>query len=589
MTTLLFFAFLSGMVTIAAPCIWPILPIVLSAGATGGRRRPLGIVAGLVLSFTVVTLALSSLVRVLPIDPESLRLLAVVVIGILGISLLVPAIGARLEAAVSRLSGRFGGVSQEGEGFKGGFLAGLALGVVWSPCAGPILAAVATLAATRAVTFEAVLVTLAFGIGIAIPLFLFALFGQKLFSANRFLRAYTGRIQQVFGGIMILAALAIWGGYDKTLQSKILDVFPEYGNFLLRFEDRPEVERSLEQLREKNMKNDEVSDGLKPKGDESALPDLGTAPEFRGISTWLNTDGKPISMADLRGQVVLVDFWTYSCINCIRTLPYVTGWYEKYKDDGFVVVGVHTPEFAFEHKTENVQDAMNRYGIGYPVAQDNDYGTWKAYKNRYWPAHYLIDAQGRVRYTHFGEGEYDTTEKNIQALLAEAGMLEMNGESRITNQEEEKVQIRNRTPETYLGLARMDRFASPETAVPVAWEYTVPGVIPLHSFAYGGRWNIDAERAVSGEVGSSITLRFEGNKVFLVLAPPDGLTGTVAVFLDGRAVSADVSGGDLKKGSVFIDSDRLYELIDLHGADGEHTLRLEFGMPGTSAYAFTFG
>jgi cytochrome c biogenesis protein CcdA/thiol-disulfide isomerase/thioredoxin len=534
----------------------------------------------------VATLALSWLVRSFGFSPDNLRLFSVVIIAALGISLLLPAVGARLEAAVSRLLGRFVTSRTEVSGFGSGFLTGAALGIVWSPCAGPILAAVATLAATQAVSVESVFVTLAFGIGIAIPLFLFAVFGQKLFSANRFLRAYTGRIQQVFGGIMILAALAIWSGYDKTLQSKLLDLFPSYGNFLLRFENRPEVEKALENLLKEDV-SEERTGFMDQDGDESDLPVLGTAPDFRGISTWLNTDGKPLSMADLKGKVVLVDFWTYSCINCIRTLPYVTGWYEKYKDDGFVVIGVHTPEFAFEHETENVFDAMKRYGIGYPVAQDNDYGTWKAYSNRYWPAHYLIDVQGRVRYTHFGEGKYDETEKNIQKLLAEAGMLETNQEPRITNYEE-KEPTTDQTPETYLGLARMERFVSPEIAVPLSRRYSIPEDISLHSFAYGGEWNLDAERAVVDEAGSSIGIRFRGNKAFLVLAPPEGSTGTVSIFLDSALVDKN-AGADVRDGVATVDSDRLYELIDLHGGNGEHTLRLEFDTPGISAYAFTFG
>lgn len=584
MATLIFFAFLSGLVTIAAPCIWPILPIVLSSAATGGKRRPLGIVAGLFASFTVATLALSSLVRSFGFSPDGLRLFSVVIIALLGISLLVPAVGTRLEAAVSRLFGRFGSSRTEGSGFGSGFLAGAALGIVWAPCAGPILAAVATLAATRSVTVEAVLVTLAFGVGIAIPLFLFAIFGQKLFAANRFLRAYTGRIQQVFGAIMILAALAIYTGYDKTLQSKLLDLFPNYGSFLNRFEERPDVEKALDELRNRDGNGGLSTSREDPKWTASKLPVLGTAPEFREISNWLNTDGGPLTMAGLRGKVVLVDFWTYSCINCIRTLPYVTGWYEKYKDDGFVVVGVHTPEFAFEHKAENVTAAMKRYGIGYPVAQDNDYGTWQAYSNRYWPAHYLIDAEGRVRYTHFGEGKYDVTEKNIQSLLAEAGMMAEKKEVLSITGEGT---TRGQTPETYLGLARIDRFASPEKAAPLSRTYSIPDMMRLHSFAYGGEWSLDQERAMAG-TAAALELRFQGNKVFLVLAPPAGSVGTVKVFLDGAAVAGN-AGSDVAEGVVTIDSDRLYELIDLRGRDGEHTLRLEFDTPGISAYAFTFG
>lgn len=588
MLTLLFFAFVSGLVTIAAPCIWPILPIVLSAGVTGGRRRPIGIVIGLVISFTVVTLALASLLRVLPFDPEALRLLSVIVIGFLGVSLLVPRVGARLEAGVSRLSSRFGATRPTGEGFVGGVLTGAALGIVWSPCAGPILAAVATLAATREISAEAVLVTLAFSIGIAIPLFLFVMLGRRFFSTSQFLRRYTGRIQQVFGGVMIIAALAIWSGYDKMLQAKILGIFPNYGNFLTSFEKRPEVEESLQKLRERNS---DIRENFTPlEKSTSALPVLGVAPEFREISTWLNTAGESLSMADLRGKVVLVDFWTYSCINCIRTLPYVTKWYEKYRDNGLVIVGVHTPEFQFEHKTDNVMEAMKRYSIQYPVAQDNDYGTWQAYGNHYWPAHYLIDAEGRVRYTHFGEGKYDETERNIQKLLEEAGLkgnAEWTMEKAEKEERDEEQRAERRTPETYLGLDRIARFASAERAAAGERAYTIPNTLPKNSFAYGGTWSLDSERATTKDK-AVLELRFIGNKVFLVMAPPHGSKGTVKVFLDGMLAEVN-AGVDVREGIVTVDADRLYELIDLRWLSGEHTLRLEFETPGLSAYAFTFG
>ncbi len=420
MTVLLLFAFLSGVVTIFAPCIWPILPIVLSAGASGGERKPLGIVVGLSVSFMLITLALASLVRIIPFDPDVLRIVAVGVIAFLGLTLIIPALGARLEALVSRLGGLGGRfTNNSGTGFGSGFITGFALGVVWSPCAGPILATVATLAATQAVSFEVILITLAFVSGVAVPLFILAVLGQKVLTKTRVFSQYTKLIQQIFGVIMILAALAISTGYDKILQTKLLDTFPKYENFLNGLEKNPSVQQKLDELKNGDAQSEAPPIGNKKSGTKSSLPVYGVAPEFTGIMHWLNTD-TPLTMKDLRGKVVLVDFWTYSCINCIRTLPFVTSWYEKYKDQGFVVVGVHTPEFEFEKKTTNVEGALKQYAIKYPVAQDNDFGTWRAYNNRYWPAHYLIDTEGNIREYHFGEGNYAETERAIQTLLQES-------------------------------------------------------------------------------------------------------------------------------------------------------------------------
>lgn len=419
MSVLIVFAFLSGLVTIFAPCIWPILPIVLSASTGAGERKPFGMVLGLATSFLVATLALASVIRVIPFDPELLRTLSVIVIAFLGLTLLLPAMGAKLEGIVSRFAS-FGGrfTNNSGSGFWSGFVTGFALGLVWSPCAGPILATVATLAATQAVNFQVLVIAIAFVSGVAVPLFILAFLGQKILTKTRVFSRYTRLIQQIFGAIMILAALAIYTGYDKTLQTRLLDTFPRYERFLNGLEKNDAVQEKLDILKEntKEMplpKPTPLSMIKKP-----ALASLGEAQDFTGIEHWLNTDA-PISITDLKGKVVLVDFFTYSCINCIRTLPFVTGWYEKYKDQGFVVIGIHTPEFEYEKKTSNVEAALKKYSITYPVAQDNDYVTWQAYKNRYWPAQYLVDKQGNIRRTHFGEGQYEETEQAIRDLLDE--------------------------------------------------------------------------------------------------------------------------------------------------------------------------
>ena len=588
MLLLFFFAFLSGVVTIFAPCIWPLLPIILSASVSGGQRKPFGIVTGIAVSFTIFTLSLSYILKVIPFDPDSLRLFGVVVIAFLGVVLVVPALGKRLEGVVSRFSGLGGRfISQDGTGFGSGFITGFALGVVWSPCAGPILATVATLAATQSVNIVVVFITLFFVAGVAVPLYIFSAVGQKLLVKTRAFSRYTGRIQQVFGVIMILAALAIYTGYDRVLQTKLLDAFPGYSTFLNQFEDNEAVKKELDKLQ--NKKEDPTLMEQVTKKSQNVLAGLGNhgrAPEFAGIEHWLNTeDGKPLTMAGLRGKVVLVDFWTYSCINCIRTLPYVTAWYEKYKDQGLVVVGVHTPEFEFEKKTSNVVAAIERYGITYPVAQDNSFQTWRAYNNRYWPAHYLIDVEGNVREYHFGEGGYAETEAAIQALLEEAGQ---NVNSGIIAPQASNQSANIQTPETYLGSGRLERLVSPERITGAPQTLSVPEKIPLDSFGYGGVWRVEGERAVSGD-GARLKLHFQGEKVFLVMAPEiSGESKTVTVLLDGQPIALTVAGKDLSNGQVTVDQDRLYELVDLQGQGGEHFLELQFETPGTAVYAFTF-
>ena len=586
MTILILFAFLSGVVTIFAPCIWPILPIVLSVGASGGERKPLGVVTGLAVSFMLITLTLASVVKVIPIDPNTLRLSAIIVIGILGLTLIVPAFGVRLESLVSRLGGlgtRF--MHPSGSGFWGGFLTGSVLGIVWSPCAGPILATVATLAATQAVNVRVVLVTAAFVLGVATPLYGLALAGQRILAKTRALSRHGKRIQQVFGVVMILAAGAIYTGYDQVLQVRLLAAFPRYGNFLNGFETNDTVREKLDEIGAPKQGAGSFSVTPPVAGAKSSLPDYGPAPEFAGITGWLNTDGTPLTMKSLRGKVVLVDFWTYSCINCIRTLPYVTAWYDTYKDQGFVVVGVHTPEFEFEKKTSNVEGALGRFGIRYPVAQDNGYGTWQAYGNKYWPAHYLIDADGEVRGYHFGEGGYAETEHDIRALLAETGK---NVGSLGGGNVAAETPGTTESPETYLGSKRMERLVSPERPSGGDQSFTAPPMIPQDAFAYTGTWRVESERAVA-QGGAGLSFHFEGKKVYLVMAPPDGApTGSVRVDLDGMPVGSDRAGKDVTDGMLTVDGERLYELIDLRGMNGKHVLDLRFVTSGTKAYAFTF-
>ncbi len=530
------------------------------------------------LSFGILTLTISYIVRIIPFDPNVLRYVAVVVIGFLGLALIIPKLSGMLETYVSRLSGKLNvGNQTQSTGFQAGFITGLALGVVWTPCAGPILATIATLAATQAVSLNVILITLTYILGVGIPLFIFATAGSTLFTKSRFLSKYTGRIQQVFGVIMILTALSIATNYDKVLQAKLLDIFPSYSSFITKLESNSAVKTQLDAL--KGNKTTSSSNS----GKNSLFNENTTAPEFICITKWLNTN-QPLTIKELKGKVVLVDFWTYTCINCIRTLPHVTGWYDKYKDQGFIVIGVHTPEFEFEKDTKNVQNAIKQYNIHYPVPQDNAFATWNNFNNQFWPAEYLIDANGVIRRTHFGEGKYDETEQAIQALLKEAGK-QVDGA--IDNMPDQTPKTQN-SPETYLGSKRMQYLTQVGRAGNGTQTFQLDPQVERNHFSFGGEWNITDEQAVAGK-NAVIDYNFTSSKVYLVLRPGSNPAAKVKVFLDGKVIDATIAGKDVQNGIITVDTDRLYNIVDLKDKADNHILKLEFQNPGVEAFAFTFG
>ena len=577
MAILLLFAFVSGLVTIAAPCIWPLLPIILSASAFGGdHRRSLGLTLGILLAFGIFTLSISYLVAFLHLDANILRTVSVVILVFLGLTLLVPPLTRVIEGFVSRFAGKFGSNLNAHGGFVSGFFSGFALGIVWTPCAGPILATIATLSATRAVSFQIVLVTAVYLVGVGIPLFIFSYAGQRFVQKSRFLNPYTGIIQKIFGVVIILTALLIFTNYDKVISANLLNAFPSYSNFINNLEGNPAVSNELNKIKGGGSNNNQ---NLNSNLFNVNYP----APNFTGITNWLNVD-KPLTIRDLKGKVVLVDFWTYTCINCIRTLPHVTSWYDKYNKDGFVVVGVHTPEFEFEKDTANVASAIKQYGIHYPVAQDNNYATWNAYNNQYWPAEYLIDKNGNVRRTHFGEGEYDQTEMAIRELLKESGASVAGSLTNMPDQTPTE-QI---SPETYVGTSRM-QYYFPNGAINNGSykNLKLQNDISINSFDFGGDWNVQSEFAETGK-NAVLEYNFQADHVYLVMKPPASGSGQVKVFLDGKVVDSSNAGADVKNGSIIINQDRLYNLIDLHGNPGQHLLRLEFS-PGIQVFAFTFG
>lgn len=580
MIVLILFSFLAGIVTILSPCILPILPVVLTSTIGGqdiGKARPLGVVFGFIASFTFFTLFLSIIVNASGIPADTLRLFSVVVIGLFGVSYLIPTFQRVLERSFSFLA-KFAPQNAQRQGFFGGVLIGLSIGLLWTPCVGPILASVISLAITGQVTLDAFLLTFAYATGTAIPLFIILLGGQTVLKKVPWLLANTAKIQKIFGLIMILTAVAIFFNLDRKFQSYILATFPQYGVGLTQLEDNGTVREELQKLNKQDTSvnqplttNENLNTELQPKGTK--------APEIRAGGEWLNT--KPLSLAQLQGKVVLIDFWTYTCINCQRTLPYLTRWYADYKDKGLVIIGVHSPEFAFEKEKANVEKALKDFGISYPVVQDNDFTTWKAYSNQYWPAKYLIDKDGFIRYYHFGEGEYDTTERAIQTLLKEAGNKDIT--TLINNPESGNY---GRTPETYLGSSRMERmYASPVVLSGTETDYKEDEKVPDNGFALNGKWLVTQESA-SPRKGASLVFNFEAKEVYLVMKPKKkNIPAKVKVFVDDKQ---QFYGVDNKAGVVTVDTDKMYKLIMLE-APQRHLLKLEFEDDNAQLFAFTFG
>ena len=576
MLLLVAFALVAGAGTALSPCVLPVLPAVLSAGVTGGRRRPLGVVAGLALSFTFATVALVYLIAALGLPNDLVRTLAILTLAVFGIVLLIEPLSDRLEAWISRIVP--GPARGRGEGFGSGLLVGASLGLVYAPCAGPILAGVITVSAAQDFTFGRLAVALAYSLGSAAVLYVLILGGRRVTGR---LDAHRGRVQAAMGAVMVAVAAVMFVDLDIKFENAIAGHLPSaLLNPASRVETSSEVSDQLAGLRGGHVTSEA---GISEATAGARLPVLGQAPAFTDTQVWFNTPGRrPLTLTGLRGRVVLVDFWTYTCINCIRTLPYVEAWYRRYERDGLTVVGVHTPEFPFEKEASNVEMAIGDNGLTYPVAQDNDYGTWTAYGNQYWPAKYLIDARGRIRYVHFGEGGYETTEKAIRGLLSEAGAARLGGEA------EARVQTADpgvATPESYLGATRADRFVNPVIR-PGAHDFgAAPAELPPDGLAYGGGWEIGPE-AATARAGATLELSFKARRAFCVMGSP-GRARRMAVLLDGKLIPERLAGPDVRHGMATISAQRLYRLVDLPRA-GRHLLTLRPAR-GIAGYAFTFG
>jgi cytochrome c biogenesis protein CcdA/thiol-disulfide isomerase/thioredoxin len=595
MLVLLGFAVLAGAGTALSPCVLPVLPALLSAGGVGGRRRPLGIVLGLSITFTVTIVGVAKVVGGVGLGSDPLRDLAIVVLLVFGAALLLPNVADRIEAPLSRLA-RFGPRTR-GDGFWSGMLVGGALGFVYTPCASPILAAVISVSAASGKT---VVIALAYALGSAVVLLGLTLGGRRLFDRVR--KAGRGPLlQRALGTIMIVTAVAIIANLDVNFDQFVAQHIPDV-NLTASLECSETVTSHLHEISGRRAKF-KVANGSSACGGSGSqvtaapsnasqgtllaaahgLHKLGPAPDFMQTQQWFNTPGKrALSLSALRGRVVLIDFWTYTCINCIRTLPYLKAWDASYRRDGLTIVGVETPEFAFERDASNVSNAIKQFGLRYPVVQDNEMGTWNAYGNQYWPADYLIDSSGQVRYATFGEGDYAKTETAIRALLAEKGS-NVGGRS---HPSDVIVPSEQATPETYLGTERAQGWiAPPKTGV---HDYGTPptGTLSLNDFAFSGTWKIAAQPAAA-VANAGIDVAFQAKNVYLVLSSAGASPRPVQVLLDGRPISAADAGDDVHGGVVTVRGQRLYTLVSLRH-DERHRLSLRFAS-GVTGYAFTFG
>lgn len=586
MLLLIGIAFVAGIATALAPCVLPALPVVIAGGSTGGVRRPLGIGVGLVASFTLFTLGLSTALNSLGLSATTLRNIAVGALLLFGLVLVVPWLDRRFSSGLGPIGQLADRIPKGGDGFRGGALLGVALGLAWTPCAGPVLAAMTATVAALGAGIEVALVLLSYSIGAALPLVALAYGGRRVFAK---FSVGTVVVRRVAGATMVLAAVLILAGLDTRLTAAAFENVPGYESTLQSLERSDTARDRLARLQDLPEGPAPLVEAVRGSdasaADELGLPNAGPAPELTGISAWFNSE--PLRLADLRGKVVLVDFWTYSCVNCVRTLPHLRAWDKEYRDDGLVIIGVHTPEFAFEAEPDNVEDAIDDLGVTWPVALDPEFGTWRAYRNQYWPAKYLIDQNGDVRDLHTGEGGYEETETLIRRLLEVNEEAEVRSAT-IPSGRPSLAHGDGQTPEAYLGYERIARFASP---TPIARDevsvYGAPFALLEDELAYSGEAIVTSEHVEAGPAGVTIDLNFLSNDVFLVMESTGG-PKPVKVRIDGEPVTGAIAGDDVRNGAVTVDKSRLYSLARIPGDRERHRLKVEIPA-GVRAFAFTFG
>ena len=607
--------FVAGLLTILLPCILPLIPIVLGVSVAGKNKwRPLFTILGMLVSFVGFTFLLFVVLNQFVTLADYIRITTYYILFLFGLGFLTQNRYAQLIGAIigamffyegwiaimvaqtlGAIAMELGGkvatkiqqlgsnVQQKAQGEFGSdtpitaFIIGLTLGLVWVPCAGPALGFAFTLVREEP-GLKAAAALASYGLGTALPLLLIGYRGQVAVHSVRALNKYTGLVKQIAGALLILTSLGLQFRLFEQAQIWLLEN-TNFGDLGTKIEEKL-FERDMYEAIEDEKDEKDTEDKKEDNSDEMKLPKITRAPEFTGLGPWHGSE--PFTLASLKGKVVLVDFWTYSCINCIRTLPYIQGYWDKYQDTGkFVLLGVHAPEFVFEKSEKNVADAIRRHKLTYPTAQDNNFGTWRAFANRYWPAKYLIDAEGYIRYTHFGEGDYEETDMAIASLLKEIG-VETSGKLKVESGKSVEIDQQNRsavTPETYLGSRSwpvlQNAEGQPSDAV---INYIALEPIKLHKYGLMGEWQLlDDERQVLRGKYGEIQMRWIGGEINLVMGLEEGAEPSeVGVELDGKLIK-----------TFTVDRDDLYNLYK--GDYGEHDIILRMGGPGVAAYAFTFG
>jgi cytochrome c biogenesis protein CcdA/thiol-disulfide isomerase/thioredoxin len=562
MGTIALIGFLGGLITGISPCILPVLPVVFFSGlnsdrVSGSAARPYLVIAGLVCSFSVVTLAGSALLSALGLPQDAIRWAALVTLTLIGLGLIFPPLQHLIERPFARIPQH-----QIGSG-RSGFGLGLTLGALYVPCAGPVLAAIVVAGGTASIGLPTLVLTATFAIGTALPLLVFALAGRGIAQRVAAFRRRQ-RVIQIAGGItMIVLAVALVFNLPAMLQRAV----PDYTTAMQKGIGANDIRRKLNLGGTVNGQLADCTDGA------DRLQQCGPAPAVTGITQWLNTPGgAPIDLASLRGKVVLIDFWAYSCINCQRAIPHAVDWYDRYHDDGLVLIGVHTPEYAFERVAVNVASGAAALHITYPIALDNDYATWNSYQNLYWPAEYLIDANGTVRHTKFGEGDYDTGEKLIRQLLVDA-----NPGVRLPapTQSVDTTPRTRLTPETYLGAGRAENYGGDGEYKPGTATFGYPANLADDRFALRGRWILDDQGATADGDDAAIRLNYTGKNVYAVV----GGTGTITVTRGGKATTTAIGGAPT-----------LHQIVGNNSGDTGHRDQLDMQVSkGLQVFSFTFG
>lgn len=562
-------SFIAGILTVLAPCVLPLLPVIIGGGIGGNKWRPYIITFSLAASLIVFTILLKLTSLLININPDYIKYFSGLIIIFLGIISIFPTVweNITIKLGLSQKSDNLLETANEKKGVMGDILTGFALGPVFSSCSPTYALALATVLQGKII--DGAINMFFYILGLVLVFLLISIFGRNLTKRLKFIVDPKGIFKKVLGVIFVVVGITIATGFDKKIELFVANNIFNITNVEQKLLNQTTTKTSTTKLIDPSVAKQ--------------------APAISGITNWINTE--PLNMEQLKGKVVLVDFWTYSCINCQRTFPYLKDWHSKYKDDKFVIVGLHAPEFAFEKKLENVQKAATEFGLDYPIGLDNEFSTWNSFENNSWPAKYIIDANGKIRYTHFGEGDYSETEKAIQDLIRENG-IEPKISNIAQNELATSLQPNNGnqaiTPETYLGWSRSINFANkPEIEYNKTKKYLAKSNLDKNQWTIDGDWIINNENIVSNGDASKLTLNFGAKEVFIV-AGNDQVEGVLNLKLNGKSLNQTNAGQDVNNSNVIINGDKLYKLIKLPNNAGNQSLEIQ-ASKGTRLNVFTFG